>query len=147
MCIRDSPQSVTSLETLLARLASISLLLIAFLSLLLTGEIHALYAQDSHAGASDADLDSSPFAKPVVYASMLYHTVCGVVLYGYSYSRHLSGGWMTLGAIAHLLVAGAGMLLVMFGQGPGHVSRRTGADKRTSGFPFKNAEADRKRKR
>jgi hypothetical protein len=33
----------------------------------------------------------------------------------------------------------------MFGSDKGRISRRTGADKRTSGFPFKNAEADKKR--
>jgi hypothetical protein len=33
----------------------------------------------------------------------------------------------------------------LFGTSDGRISRKTGADKRTSGFPFKNAEADKKR--
>lgn len=45
----------------------------------------------------------------------------------------------------HFTTAAAGLLLVMFGQGPGRISKRTGADKRTSGFPFKNREAEKKK--
>ena len=35
----------------------------------------------------------------------------------------------------------------MFGGGRGHVSKRTGADKRTSNFPFSNAESAREKKK
>ena len=45
----------------------------------------------------------------------------------------------------HVALAGAAMMLLMFGKGSGHVSKRTGADKRTSGFPFKNNEADKRK--
>lgn len=62
-------------------------------------------------------------------------------MYTYSYSAGLAGGWLTAGALVHFVMAAGGMLLVMFGRDPGHVSKRTGADKRTSAFPFKNAEA------
>lgn len=37
---------------------------------------------------------------------------------------------------------------MIFGTGSGHTSKRTGADKRTTGFPFKNSSAyDRKKDR
>lgn len=35
--------------------------------------------------------------------------------------------------------------MLLFGASDGHISRKTGADKRTSGFPFKNKEADRRK--
>lgn len=34
---------------------------------------------------------------------------------------------------------------LVFGTEKGRISKRTGADKRTSGWPFKNEEADRKK--
>lgn len=68
------------------------------------------------------------------------------MLYTYSYSHSLSSSWLTTGSLLHLILASSGLLLIMFGQGPGHISKRTGADKRTSGFPFKNAESDRKKR-
>jgi len=35
----------------------------------------------------------------------------------------------------------------MFGFGHGHISKRTGEDKRTSSYPFTNASAEKKRQR
>lgn len=37
--------------------------------------------------------------------------------------------------------------LLFGGSNSGHISRRTGADKRTSGFPFANAAAEKKKAR
>jgi hypothetical protein len=37
-----------------------------------------------------------------------------------------------------------GLWCILFG-GSSHISKRTGADKRTSGWPFGNSEADKKR--
>jgi hypothetical protein len=39
-----------------------------------------------------------------------------------------------------------GLWCILFG-GSSHISKRTGADKRTSGWPFGNIEADKKRVR
>lgn len=41
-------------------------------------------------------------------------------------------------------MAAFGLWNVMFGSDKGHISKRSGADKRTSGFPFKNNEADKR---
>jgi len=38
-------------------------------------------------------------------------------------------------------LAAMGLWCVMFGSDPGHISKRTGADKRTSGWPFGNTIA------
>lgn len=38
-----------------------------------------------------------------------------------------------------------GLWCLMFGGDKGHISKRTGADKRTSGFPFRNAEASKRK--
>ena len=151
------PRGVTELETFTIRTTGITFLLISFLLLLLTGEIHNFYSSSSPADgntsntapemAQSVDMEKSPFAAPAVYATMLFHAVYAAVMYGYSWSRFLSGGWLTTGAVMHFMLAGGGLLLVMFGQGPGRVSKRTGADKRTSGFPFKNSEASKRKAR
>ena len=50
-----------------------------------------------------------------------------------------------------LSLAGSGFLAavalwcILFASSGGRISRKTGADKRTSGFPFSNAEADKKK--
>ena len=41
-------------------------------------------------------------------------------------------------------MAAMGLWCLMFAEGS-RISKRTGADKRTSGWPFKNAEAERKK--
>lgn len=75
---------------------------------------------------------------------MLYHICIGMTQYIYSSNVRLSSTFLSLGAVLHTLLAAGAMLLLMFGKG-GQISKRTGADKRTSGFPFRNAEADKKR--
>lgn len=49
-----------------------------------------------------------------------------------------------IAVVAHALFAAVGGWVMLFGASNGHISRKTGADKRTSGFPFKNVEADKK---
>ncbi|PSK57877.1 Mitosis inhibitor protein kinase wee1 [Elsinoe australis] len=138
--LSPDPRTVTSLETFLARSFAASLLLVAFLNLLFSGELQAIFAE---AGAADVN---SPYASPTLYATLIYNTASCIMLYTYSYSHSLSSSWLTIGSVLHLILASSGLLLIMFGQGPGHISKRTGADKRTSGFPFKNAESDRKKR-
>jgi len=50
-----------------------------------------------------------------------------------------------LAALIWAAFAAIGLWCILFGTEKGKISKRTGADKRTSGFPFKNAEADKKR--
>ncbi|KAF2154913.1 hypothetical protein K461DRAFT_104247 [Myriangium duriaei CBS 260.36] len=140
--LSSSPQgSASSIDALLSRLLALSQLTLSFLTLLFSGEISALYA-----AADGGESTESPYAKPTLAATLAYHAAVGVLLYIASSAAELSGTWLALGATTHIVLAAAGGLLVLFGQGPGHISRRTGADKRTSGFPFKNTEAEKKRR-
>lgn len=45
----------------------------------------------------------------------------------------------------HSAFTALGAWVLLFGSSSGRISRKTGADKRMSGFPFKNVEADKKR--
>jgi hypothetical protein len=50
-----------------------------------------------------------------------------------------------MGAIGNGVLACFALWCLMFANDKGHISKRTGADKRTSGFPFRNAEADKRK--
>jgi hypothetical protein len=56
----------------------------------------------------------------------------------------VSFGLGTLGSGFLSLVA---LWCIMFASSNGRISRKTGADKRTSGFPFKNSEAAKRKSR
>jgi hypothetical protein len=83
-------------------------------------------------------LDSST----TTIATMLYHLVTGVLMYISGTSAQLSG-ILTAGALAHMLLGVAGLLVLVFAN-DGKISKRTGADKRTSGFMFKNKAHEQK---
>ena len=132
----DAP-TITALETYTTRCLSIVLLLTSFLTLLQTGQLSSF----TSSATQEVSLDHTPYAVPTVYGTMAFHAVYGVMMYTYSHNAQLSGAWLMVGASAHLLLAAGGMLLGMFGQGPGRISKRTGRDKNTSSFPFKNEAA------
>jgi hypothetical protein len=56
----------------------------------------------------------------------------------------LSFGLGTLGSGFLAVVA---LWCILFASSDGRISRKTGADKRTSGFPFKNTEAEKRKAR
>lgn len=69
--------------------------------------------------------------------------------YTYAWYTSGSGGGQTafgLAMVGYALLAFVGLWCLLFARDGGHISRRTGADKRMSGFPFGNTEADKKRK-
>ncbi|KAJ9157826.1 hypothetical protein NKR23_g58 [Pleurostoma richardsiae] len=84
----------------------------------------------------------SPYANAAVLLTTLYHGTAGF----YSYARYSTtgqAGYM-VGCVGSSVLAAFGLWVLMFGSGS-HISRRTGADKRMSGFPFRNTEAAKRR--
>ena len=76
--------------------------------------------------------------------SALYHAATA----SYSYSRYYTTGGQLgylFGCLGASVLAASGLAMLIFA-GETRVSRRTGADKSTSGWPFRNTEADRKRR-
>jgi len=85
----------------------------------------------------------SPYANAVLLVSMFYHATSA----GYGYLRfNHSGGQIgyLLGSLGSAALAAFGLWIIMFAHDQKKLSKKTGADKRTSGFPFKNAEADKR---
>ena len=50
-----------------------------------------------------------------------------------------------LGTIGSGFLCAVALWCILFASSNGRISRKTGADKRTSGFPFKNAEAEKRK--
>lgn len=57
------------------------------------------------------------------------------------YAQNGLSGFL-LGIVGSASMAFMGLWCVLFATDKGHISRRTGKDKRVSGFPFKNIDAD-----
>ncbi|KAL1883139.1 hypothetical protein VTK73DRAFT_9506 [Phialemonium thermophilum] len=121
----------------LARSLGFSQLAIGLLLVILTGSLPLTSMVESPSGSI------SPFTNAAVLITMLYHGAYALNTWvQYNYTRQ--AGYL-LGAIGYGFFAAFGLWCLLFGSDKGHISKRTGADKRTSGFPFKNAEADKRR--
>ena len=88
----------------------------------------------------------SPYALPIVAVTTVYHAAS--LLYCYV-------GWLNQqsGEVGHLLgcigygaLTAVGLWCMIFGGESRRLSKRTGADKRTTGYPFTNATAYDKKK-
>lgn len=86
----------------------------------------------------------APYAVPIVRVMTLWHIISLI----YCYVRYMNSGQVgyVLGALGYGSMAVLGMWIVLFGTTGGRISKRTGADKRTAGFPFKNEAAYDKRR-
>lgn len=85
----------------------------------------------------------SPYANAVVLLSTLYHA--SQAFYSYAKFSGSDAGGYFFGALGSVLLAAFGLWCLMFGGDKGRISKRTGADKRTSGFPFSNVEASKRK--
>ncbi|KXX76702.1 hypothetical protein MMYC01_205803 [Madurella mycetomatis] len=141
----DSPQfqygaAASSLEQYFARSLGFSQLALGLLLLILSGALPL----NSIVEESTAN-KPSPYANAAVLISSLYHTTCA----SYAYTRYHRTGQIAymFGCLGASVLAVFGLWVLMFaGEKGRRVSRRTGADKGTSGWPFRNVEADKKRR-
>jgi hypothetical protein len=133
--------NASALETYFSRTLGFALLAIAVISVLMTGLIPLSTASEP-ISLSDAD-PKAPYAIPTILVTTVFHTVCSIYLYTW-YSASGQAGFL-LGLLGYAGLATLGLWYMMFGSGPGSISKRTGADKRTAGFPFKNVESDKKK--
>ncbi|KAL2168293.1 hypothetical protein VTG60DRAFT_212 [Thermothelomyces hinnuleus] len=137
----------------LAQLALGSLLLVLSGALPLDSPANRLFPTPlthTHTHTQKLAPDTSnptPSASAAVLVTSLYHAAAAF----YAYTRYHATRGQTaylLGCLASSVLAAYGLWVLLFaGDRNRRVSRRTGADKSTSGWPFKNAEADKKKKR
>ena len=92
---------------------------------------------------SESTSSEAPYAFPTLIVTLVYHV--GITLFSYSSWLHTKQMSLVLNMSIYSILAALGGWCLLFGGDGGRHSRRTGADKRTSGFPFKNAEADKRK--
>jgi hypothetical protein len=88
---------------------------------------------------TDAEDPKAPYAVPVLTISFIYHAASAF----FCYARFTSIGQTSfvIGAAGSAGLAAVGLWCILFASSSGRISRKTGADKRTSGFPFGNKES------
>ncbi|KAA8897220.1 hypothetical protein FN846DRAFT_262442 [Sphaerosporella brunnea] len=136
----------TPLETYLSRSLGFTLIAFAILNLLLTGSVpltSSISEPASHGTSTELSDPTAPYAVPSLCITLTYH----IAVAYYCWTQYQAGHALTysVAVAAHSLFVAVGGWVLLFGASDGHISRKTGADKRTSGFPFKNVEADKKR--
>ncbi|KAK4193307.1 hypothetical protein QBC35DRAFT_481180 [Podospora australis] len=129
----------SAVEQYFARSLGFTQLTVGALLLILSGTLHL----DS---IVDTPTDSvSPYANAVVLMSALYHTLMAIYSYTqYSSIRGAPSAYL-LGCVGSSALAVFGLWVLLFAGDKRRISKRTGADKNTSSWPFKNSEADKKK--
>ena len=136
--------AIQALEEYFARALGMSLITISVLCILLTGSVPLTSSLSDGITSEDED-PKAAYAVPTLTVTTLYHTGCAFYCYTLWNRSGLTG--FVLGVGGSALLATIGGWCILFASSDGKISKRTGADKRTSGFPFKNKEADRKKVR
>ncbi|KAK3621399.1 hypothetical protein LTR56_015997 [Elasticomyces elasticus] len=134
--LTSEPRRITDAETYLARSHALLLLAFAILNLLLSGIIPLANSWDDSAGEG---LAKNPYSFPTLVVTTTYHALTAFYIY-----TQLTPGWsfaLGAGLMFSSLLFCVGMWVIVFGSEKGRLSKTTGADKRTAGFPFANSES------
>jgi hypothetical protein len=153
---------VIALEVYFSRTLGFTLLTVGALTVLLTGSVplssrlnegtHLLPSPTSNQnlipkpGVTTSNTDpKAPYALPTLTITAIFHAVYAF----YCYAMWTETGVMSfsLGTLGSTFFAAVAFWCILFASSNGRISRKTGADKRTSGFPFKNAEAEKRKGR
>ncbi|KAJ5133634.1 hypothetical protein N7448_001343 [Penicillium atrosanguineum] len=137
----DESRPASSIEVYLARCLGFSLLTLAVLTAMLTGSIPLTNTISGPVTTEDSD-SKAPYALPTLMVTSAFHATTG--FYAYTWYVSKGQGSFLVAVFVHSILAFAGLWCVLFASSDGKISRRTGADKRTAGFPFANSEAAKK---
>ena len=144
--LATDPRPMTDLEAYLSRALAFALIAFAVLSLLMTGAIPLTNGiAENVTGTDDEGLSKDPYAFPTLVVTTTYHALTAFYLYtqiSYRWSFGFGSGLVFSTALFCL-----GVWVTMFGSEKGRISKTTGADKRTSNFPFTNKESAKEMKK
>ncbi|KAI9050726.1 hypothetical protein LZ554_004846 [Drepanopeziza brunnea f. sp. 'monogermtubi'] len=141
-------REATPLEEYFSRSLGLTLLTLGLMIVLLTGSVpltSSISDTTNAAVTTEASDPKAPYAVPVLTISFAYHSAMAF----YCYARYTSSSQtpFVLGALGSGALAAVGLWCILFASTSGRISRKTGADKRTSGFPFRNRESAGAKKR
>ena len=108
---------------------------------MLTGSIPLTSSISEPVTTEESD-PKAPYALPTLMVTSLFHAISA----SYAYTRYVitGQGYFAVAVAGGSVLASIGLWCVLFASSEGKISRRTGADKRTTGFPFANSEAAKK---
>ncbi|KAK2755961.1 hypothetical protein FQN54_005758 [Arachnomyces sp. PD_36] len=140
----DEARHSTDLEVYFSRCFGLALLTLAATTILLTGSI-PLNATVSAPVTTDEEDPKAPYAVPTLMLTSILHATSAFYNYTWFTFNGLASFGMAVFGSAGL--AAIGLWCLLFASSHGRISRTTGADKRTTGYPFKNLEAEKKKKK
>ncbi|KAI9882510.1 MAG: hypothetical protein M1823_005741 [Watsoniomyces obsoletus] len=135
------------LEEYFTRTLGITLITLGLLCVLLTGSVPltSSFSETASIAASTDPADpKAPYALPTLTITASYHTA--IAFFCYARWSTIGSSAFAIATIGHACLAVIGLWVILFATSSGRISRKTGADKRMSGFPFGNTESDKKRK-
>jgi len=135
-------REATTLEVYFSRSLGFTLIALGMLTVLLTGSV-PLSSRLSEGATTSAEDPKAPYALPTLTITAMFHSM--YAFYGYAMWTKTGVMSFSLGTLGSGFLAMVALWCILFASSNGRISRKTGADKRTSGFPFKNAEADKRK--
>ncbi|KAJ5138601.1 Glutathione S-transferase/chloride channel C-terminal [Penicillium bovifimosum] len=138
----DETRPSTPIELYLCRCFGFSLFTIAILSMLLTGVIPVVSDLKEPVTTEEETNPQAPYAVPTLVVTSIFQSACAF----YAWTWYVSGGQglFAVGVVGYATIAALGLWCMLFASSHGKISRRTGADKRTTGYPFKNRSKKRR---
>ncbi|KAH7414486.1 hypothetical protein DE146DRAFT_37045 [Phaeosphaeria sp. MPI-PUGE-AT-0046c] len=135
-------REASTLEVYFSRTLGFTLLSLGALTVLLTGSVPLSSRLSEGATTSTTD-PKAPYALPTLTITAMFHAAYAF----YCYTMWTETGVLSfsLGVLGSAFLAAIAGWCILFASSDGRISRKTGADKRTSGFPFKNSEAERRK--
>lgn len=137
--LRSDEAHASPVEEYFARSLGFALLALGLIIVLLSGAVPLGSEVDAPANGI------SPYASAVMVVSTMYHASAGFYCYG-RYSWTHETGYL-LGAIGSGIFATFALYCVMFAGDKAMISKYHKFDQSTSGFPFKNSESYRSKKK
>ncbi|EWC44956.1 hypothetical protein DRE_01015 [Drechslerella stenobrocha 248] len=134
-------RETTPLEDYFSRSLGLAIIVIGVLTVLLTGSVPLTASFSDPDGALEDP--AAPYALPTLVVTGTYQSA--VAFFCYMMWNETGNFGFGISTITSTSLAAMAVWCVLFASTDGRISRKTGADKRTSGFPFKNVEADKKR--
>ncbi|KAF2264574.1 hypothetical protein CC78DRAFT_231140 [Lojkania enalia] len=139
-------REASTLEVYFSRSLGFSLFVIGILNVLLTGSVPlSSRLTEASSISTDASDPKAPYALPTLTVTCFFHAA--TAFYTYAMWTQLGVTSFGLGTAGSGFLCAVALWCILFASSDGRISRKTGADKRTSGFPFKNVEADKRKGR
>ncbi|KAF4975915.1 hypothetical protein FZEAL_7388 [Fusarium zealandicum] len=141
--LRSENQDASLLETYFARSLGFSLLALGLIVVVLSGALPI--DSSSKETATSSEDTPSPYASAAVLVSTLHNGLSAFHCYGrFAWTRET--GYL-LGCVGSGVFAAFGIYCVMFAGDKAMTSRYHKFDQSTSGFPFKNSQSYRSKKK